>query len=111
MIKFISYEPALGPLRLPKDGPVPDWLISGGESGGGARPLNPQWVRDIIKDCQNRGVALLRHSTNSGEPTTVIRSSCSRAWPSKRRSARTHLGREEAWLTGSCSASSRCVYV
>jgi protein gp37 len=111
IIKFISYEPALGPLRLPKDGPVPDWLISGGESGGGARPLNPQWVRDIIKDCQNRGVALLRHYTNSGEPTTVIRSSCSRAWPSKRRSARTHLGREEAWLTGSWSASSRCVYV
>jgi protein gp37 len=56
MIKFISYEPALGPLRLPKDGPVPDWLISGGESGGGARPLNPQWVRDIIADCRRRGV-------------------------------------------------------
>jgi protein gp37 len=57
IIKFISYEPALGPLRLPKDGPVPDWLISGGESGGGARPLNPQWVRDIIADCRRKGVA------------------------------------------------------
>jgi protein gp37 len=56
-IKFISYEPALGPLRLPRQGPVPDWLISGGESGGGARPLNPQWVRDIIADCHAKGVA------------------------------------------------------
>jgi protein gp37 len=55
-IKFISYEPAIGPLRLPKHGPYPDWLISGGESGGGARPLEPRWVRDIIADCRHRGV-------------------------------------------------------
>lgn len=57
-IKFISYEPAIGPLRLPKHGPCPNWLISGGESGGGARPLDPQWVRDIIADCRSKGVAL-----------------------------------------------------
>ena len=56
-IKFISYEPALGPLRLPKRGPYPDWLISGGESGGGARTLEPRWVRNIIADCRDRGVA------------------------------------------------------
>ena len=37
---------------------MPDWLISGGESGGGARPLDPRWVRDIIGDCHSRGVAL-----------------------------------------------------
>jgi protein gp37 len=56
-IKFISYEPALGPLRLPKHNPLPDWLISGGESGGGARSVNPQWVRDIIAECRQRGIA------------------------------------------------------
>jgi protein gp37 len=56
-IKFISYEPAIGPLRLPKQGPFPDWLISGGESGGGARPLKPRWVREVIADCRLRGVA------------------------------------------------------
>jgi hypothetical protein len=39
-IRFISYEPALGPLRLPRSGPIPDWLISGGESSGGA-PIEP----------------------------------------------------------------------
>ena len=44
-------------MRLPKHGPLPDWLITGGESGGGARPLNPQWVRDIIADCRRKGVA------------------------------------------------------
>jgi protein gp37 len=55
-IRFISYEPALGPLRLPKHGPLPDWLISGGESGGRARSIDPAWVRDIIADCRHRGV-------------------------------------------------------
>jgi protein gp37 len=57
LIKFISYEPALGPLRLPIDGPHPDWLITGGESGGGARPMKRRWVRDIIADCREHGVA------------------------------------------------------
>lgn len=56
-IRFISYEPAIGPLRLPKRGPWPDWLISGGESGGGARPVDPQWVRGVIADCRRHGVA------------------------------------------------------
>ena len=56
-IKFISYEPALGPLRLPKHNSLPVWLISGGESGGGARPLDPQWVRDVIADCRRSGIA------------------------------------------------------
>ncbi|HUN99843.1 MAG TPA: phage Gp37/Gp68 family protein [Bradyrhizobium sp.] len=51
VVKFISYEPAIGPLRLPRLGPYPDWLISGGESGAGARPMDPQWARDIIADC------------------------------------------------------------
>lgn len=55
-LRFVSYEPAIGALRLPKNGTLPDWLISGGESGGGARPMNPQWARDIISDCQCNGV-------------------------------------------------------
>ena len=57
-VKFISYEPAIGPLRLPAHGPVPDWLISGGESGGGARPLKRRWIRDVIADCRDHGVAV-----------------------------------------------------
>ena len=32
-------------------------MISGGESGAGARPLKPQWVRDVIADCRRFGVA------------------------------------------------------
>ena len=58
IIKFISYEPALGTLRLPTQGPLPDWLISGGESGGGARPVKRRWIRDVIADCREHDVAV-----------------------------------------------------
>jgi protein gp37 len=56
--KFISYEPALGSLSLPKTGPLPDWIITGGESGSGARQLKARWIRNIIRECHDRGVAV-----------------------------------------------------
>src|SRR5258708_6509049 len=38
--RVISYEPAIRPVRLhPKHAAQPDWLIAGGESGHGARPM------------------------------------------------------------------------
>lgn len=54
---FVSYEPAIGPLRIKAGDPSPDWLIIGGESGPGARPLEPVWVRNILHDCRDRDVA------------------------------------------------------
>jgi protein gp37 len=56
-VRFISYEPAIGALRLHEGAVQPDWLISGGESGHGARAMNPRWARDIIRDCNRLGVA------------------------------------------------------
>lgn len=56
VIRFVSYEPALGPLRLPSSGSLPDWLISRGENGAGARTLKPHWIRDVIADCRRLGV-------------------------------------------------------
>jgi Protein of unknown function (DUF5131)/Bifunctional DNA primase/polymerase, N-terminal len=44
-------------IGLPAHGPFPDWLISGGESGGGARPVKRRWIRDVIADCRQHGVA------------------------------------------------------
>jgi protein gp37 len=42
----------------PKTGvPGIDWVVAGGESGTGARPMNPQWVRDIRDQCADAGVA------------------------------------------------------
>jgi protein gp37 len=50
-IKFLSLEPLLGPLP-DLDLRGIDWVIVGGESGPGARPMKPEWVRDIRNQCQ-----------------------------------------------------------
>jgi protein gp37 len=55
-VRFVSYEPALGPLRLPK-GTVPDWIISGGESGPKARLSPPDFFRVIRDQCIARRIA------------------------------------------------------
>ena len=54
-VRFLSVEPLLGP--------IPDidlkgisWVIVGGESGPNARPLRPEWVRDIRDRCAGAGV-------------------------------------------------------
>ena len=75
VIKFISYEPAIGPLRLPTHGPYPDWLISGGESGGGARPVKRRWIRDVIADCRDHDVAVFHKQwgTYQNNPLVVKR--------------------------------------
>jgi protein gp37 len=55
-VRFVSAEPlleCLGEVNL--DGI--HWLIAGGESGRGARPMNPEWVRHLRDICGNAGVA------------------------------------------------------
>ncbi|MGI8857027.1 MAG: DUF5131 family protein [Thermomicrobiales bacterium] len=55
-VKFLSLEPLIGPLRQ-LDLTGIDWAIVGGESGPGARPMNPAWVIDIRDQCRQAGVA------------------------------------------------------
>jgi protein gp37 len=54
-VKFVSFEPLLGP--------IPDinleginWVIAGGESGPGARPIKADWVRNIREQCVEQNV-------------------------------------------------------
>ena len=54
-VKFLSCEPLLGPLRLRLDGI--DWVIVGGESGAGARPMRADWARAIREQCAAADVA------------------------------------------------------
>lgn len=49
-VKFLSLEPLLGPLARLQLEHI-DWAIVGGESGPGARPVNPDWVREIRDQC------------------------------------------------------------
>ena len=54
-IRFVSYEPALGPIALPSwpEHRVPDWLIVGGESGPNARQMVQGWATDMIQQCRD----------------------------------------------------------
>jgi protein gp37 len=56
VVRFVSYEPALGPLNN-FDLTGIDWLICGGESGSGFRPMSMSWARDIRTQCERAGVA------------------------------------------------------
>lgn len=50
-VRFISCEPLLGPLDLNQHLKGLQWVITGGESGLGARPVEADWVRSIRDDC------------------------------------------------------------
>ena len=55
-VRFLSVEPLLGPIPdLPLEGI--DWVIVGGESGPGARPMVAEWVTDLRDQCESAEVA------------------------------------------------------
>jgi protein gp37 len=55
VIKFISFEPLLGPIpNIDLEGI--DWAIVGGESGPKARPMKPRWATDIRDQCLSADV-------------------------------------------------------
>jgi len=79
-VRFLSAEPLLGPISFrwlagwPENAPTTamnptgitdeydglrrlDWVIVGGESGHGARPMHPDWARNLRDQCQAAGVA------------------------------------------------------
>jgi protein gp37 len=56
MVRFLSCEPLLSSLDLTSSLSFLDWVIAGGESGPSARPMNPQWVRDLRGQCQRAKV-------------------------------------------------------
>lgn len=54
-VRFLSLEPLIGRInRLPLS--KIDWVIVGGESGPGSRPMNPDWVREIRDLCMEKRV-------------------------------------------------------
>ena len=59
VLRFVSYEPALGPLGAVDIGVgvLPDWIIVGGESGDNPREMDPQWARDVRDQCRKLNIA------------------------------------------------------
>lgn len=67
-VRFVSVEPMLGPVDLSRylldiyhEGVMAcrgvHWVIVGGESGAGARPMNPAWARAVREQCKAAGAA------------------------------------------------------
>jgi protein gp37 len=55
-IRFVSVEPLIGPVGQLDLAGI-DWVIVGGESGPGARPMQVEWVREIRDQCRRATVA------------------------------------------------------
>jgi protein gp37 len=98
-VHFLSCEPLLGPvdvslwtfLGYPRIG----WVICGGESGGKARPMHPDWARSLRDQCAAAGVAF--HFKQWGEWVTEIQSPEDIVLPGESRGpwATYHMGTDE----------------
>jgi protein gp37 len=64
-VRFLSCEPLLGPIDISRylkpgrNGVRIDWVICGGESEHGARPMNPKWAESLLEQCQEADVPFL----------------------------------------------------
>lgn len=85
-VRFLSMEPLLGPVTLdlrliaPLEGcsqageRFVDWVIVGGESGLGARPMGIQWARELRDQCAAAGVPFLFKQWGEWAPSKVYQS-------------------------------------
>ena len=93
-VRFVSCEPLLGPVRFDYEDwdrtaeymepktylrsytidngarrmPGIDWVIVGAETGPGARPMHPDWARDIRDQCQEAGVPFFFKKMSGRQP-------------------------------------------
>ena len=81
--RFLSCEPLIGPIpNLDLRGI--DWVIVGGESGKGARPLEIRWIRDLRDQCADANVAVFVKQLGT-------------IWSMENGHGRTHGGELELW--------------
>lgn len=79
-IRWVSAEPLLGALDLgrylvplaPRQPRSIDWIVVGGESGPRARPMHPEWVRDLRDQATERDVAFLVKQWGEWSPNIGI---------------------------------------
>jgi len=80
-VRFVSFEPLLSPIDLCQPvGLNPanliidhlQWVIVGGESGDGARPMHPAWPQDVSDQCQASGVPFFFKQWGAWAPLRAI---------------------------------------
>jgi protein gp37 len=78
-VRFISAEPLIGPLPS-LDLTAIDWLIVGGESGAGARPMHPDWARQLRDRAQFEEVAFFFKQWGGRTPKSAGRELDGQTW-------------------------------
>lgn len=78
-VRFVSAEPLLGPLEDINLIDI-DWLIAGGESGANARPVDPNWVRQLRDQCVSAEVAFFFKQWGGRTPKARGRHLDGRTW-------------------------------
>ncbi|MGE8453579.1 MAG: phage Gp37/Gp68 family protein [Pseudomonadales bacterium] len=91
-VRFLSMEPLLGPVNLERPRPGPDleqgggskicqpwliqsgihWVIVGGESGPGARPMHPDWASSLRNQCTAADVSFLFKQWGEWKPISQM---------------------------------------
>ena len=77
--RFLSIEPLIGSIgKLDLAGI--DWAIVGGESGPGARPMQPEWVREVREQCREQDAAFFFKQWGGLRPKSRGRELDGREW-------------------------------
>ncbi len=58
IVRGVSIQPQLAPVRLGAAARRLQWVINGGESGAGARPFHLEWARALVAECAGAGVPI-----------------------------------------------------
>lgn len=78
-VRFLSIEPLIGAMGVVDLSGV-DWVIVGGESGPGARPIHLEWVREVRDQCLAQGVAFFFKQWGGARPKSGGRELDGREW-------------------------------
>ncbi len=78
-IRFVSFEPLLGPIRNPDLHGI-HWAIVGGESGPRARPMDERWVEELHDACTRHQVAFFFKQWGGRRKKTTGRLLKGRTW-------------------------------
>lgn len=74
VVRFVSFEPLLGPIALTQGALRDiDWAIVGGESGGGARPMHTEWVKNLRMQLVGRVAFFFKQHGEYGENDDLSR--------------------------------------
>jgi protein gp37 len=93
-VRFLSVEPLIAPVGELELGGI-NWVIVGGESGYGARPMNPAWALDVRDQCVDAGVAFFFKQWGGRSPKAAGRLLEGKEWNEFPLTSRTAAARPE----------------